>query len=117
MHVYLKAPCHIGVMYPNRQKRSRLRSLLSRVPFFMMGMMLAGAVLLFGSDPAGAAGAAAVTAAGQVASFMGFASFATIFMGAVMQLMRRTSHRAAGFAGMGVGVGMFMLTAMFAGSI
>lgn len=104
-------------MYPNRKKRSRIRSLLNRMPFFVMGMMLSAAVLLFGTDPAGAAGVAAVTAAGQVASFMGLASFATIFVGALMQLMRRTAHRAAGFAGMGVGVGMFMLTVMFAGSI
>ena len=104
-------------MYPNRKKRSRLRSLISRMPFFVVGMMLAGAVLLFGSDPAGAAGTNAVTAASQVAAFMGLASFSTIFIGALMQLMRRTAHRAAGFAGMGVGVGLFFMTAVFSGSM
>lgn len=104
-------------MYPNRQKRSRLRSFIGRLPFFVIGMVLAGAVLLSGTDPAGASGTVAVTAAGQVAGFMGLASFATIFTGAVMQLMRRTAVRAAGFAGMGVGVGLFLLTAMFVSSI
>lgn len=104
-------------MYPRRRHRRRFRSFLARMPLFVTGLLLASAALLLTQEAMAAAGPATSQGVMQLAGLFAIGSVITILTGSVMQLAGRSSVRQAGFAGMGVGVSLFMMASVFTGSI